>query len=202
MARTSDTRKNVRVIASQLSEKGVPLSSRGIREVLGGGSLSTITDELRRIQAEALLAETRGAVSWAPVDTRPHPFSDSLTEETDPGITRALVAMSEDIAHLTSELTNIREELSNIRKSNEEQLALAYTRYEAVQRHALMQVEAARRDSIGLREGLGNAKMDGQLREDAYRGKAQALRDENAGLKAKLELLEELLVQSQAKGDR
>jgi cell division protein FtsB len=199
------------LLAAELLAKGEIPSSRKIRDMLGEGSLSTITDELKQWEAEqrvarkATVAQSLGLLpdgenlpSTQEEEQRNEPLElpSSSTESgvsMDPAWGARVVA---ELERNNKELANLRAELATLRASHDQQLRLAYERFEAVQRHALLQVDEARRDAADLREKLSNARLDAQVKEDAVKAKSQKLRDENAVLTAKVEVLEELLVKN------
>ncbi len=210
MGRVSDTRARVRAIADEMAAAGQSISSRKVLEVLGAGSLSTITDELkswsatraRRLAPQCLVVPADGvapppppvsavsALASAPLPSTPSPgasLGSGPAEKPEPLLPGPAAVTQGEVRALFEELRLIREELAAIRKENEEQLAKAYQRYEAVQRRAMEQIDEARQVAAELKEKLQMASMDAQLREDAQRGKAQMLRDENVRLATKLE---------------
>jgi hypothetical protein len=198
MARSSDTRERVRAIANNLANSGQLVSSRKVRQMLGAGSLSTITDELAKWEAERASGGALAEGSPSPLK-RPQIAPDHkanapmpiLQEDALANLTALLQTMAVDVAKLSVELSLVREELISSRQAHDEQLAIAYQRYEAVQRHAMTQIDDARQVAAELRQKLNVVSMDTQTREDAQRGKAQALREENVRLVAKIEFMEE-----------
>lgn len=202
MARSSDTRDKVRAAAAAMLTAGEVISSRGILKKLGAGSLTTITDELSKWEAERT-ATTASAGTPLVADVgvlAPSPERTAL-----PGLSPAadllapfdevfskMQAMADLLSKMSTELSEVKDELSEVRKANEEQLKIAYQRYEAVQRHALLQIDDSRQATADLRQKLSLAVRDAETREDAQRGKAQALREENVRLLGRLEVFEEL----------
>jgi len=207
MARVSETRTRVREIARTLSDAGQEVSSLKILDILGSGSLSTITDELKKMEAERTASSayehppTAGAIPQQVAPPSPAPAVTAAPPITAENLAEALQAAAapflETIEKLYSEVTELRVELSSVRSSNAEQLALAYQRYEAVQRHAMLQIDEARQTAAELRHRLATVTADVEAREDAQRNKMQLLRDENVRLKAKVEVLQGLNVERQ-----
>lgn len=204
MARTSETRKKVRAAALELIAKRRPVTSRNVRELLGAGSFATITDELGKWEAEQLKAgETLTASAHQPLSRHPQSvdpveYEASTSSHTAGGgleaPNAAIAAVSTDIlaqlAGLRVQLEAVSVELASSRKSNEEQLALAYQRYEGVQRHAMVQIDEARQLAAELRQRLAFVTKDFETREDANRGKMQSLREENVRLRERNEVLQ------------
>lgn len=179
----TETRTKTRIAIGELLARGVVPSARKVRELLGEGSLSTISDEIRRMSAEQkfdtnlLPAQSPEAVALGmPTCNNRHRLM--LPPDT-PSVTDALAAM-------TCTLNDMRAELAALRKSSEGELKVAYHRYEAVQRQAMLQVDAARIESAELRERLRSFAVDSQTREDALKGMAQQMRDENQRLLGRL----------------
>jgi hypothetical protein len=187
MGRKSETRERVRELADELASQGVVPSSRKILEMLGKGSLSTITDELELWQlGPAPRPTSLKQPAAAPPIATPElgalaPMLEHLTSQT-----AKLLANNEQMAE---ELSAIRDELAQLKKTHEEQLATAYMRYEAVQRHALLQVDEARQNTGQLRERVSSLSLELDTREMAHSGKLQAVREENARLRGMLEAL-------------
>lgn len=206
MARTSDTRKKVRAAALELIGNGTPVTSRKVRELMGAGSFATITDELKKWETERLRADGTPAASVRqPLTGRPQSLEDleehgandalSQTDRSDlEAPPAAIAALSTELlgqlAGLRVQLEAVIAELALTRKSNEEQLAIAYQRYEGVQRHAMVQIDEARQLAAELRQRLALVTKDFETREDAQRGKIQSLRDENVRLRERNEILQ------------
>jgi hypothetical protein len=185
MGRKSETRERVRQVAEELAAQGIVPTSRKLLELLGKGSLSTITDELelwQRGPASANRPEKAGALELPPPAAE---FGGAfpLLELQGRQIAQLLVNNEKT----TNELEAIRIELISLRKTHEEQLAIAYNRYEAVQRHALLQVDEARQNAAQLRERVKQLTSELDTREMAHSGKLQSVREENARLRGMLE---------------
>lgn len=206
------TRERVREVAEQFLASGQKISSRAICEITKG-SLTTVTDELSKWQAEREASLAKGnsgssaneslvprveresaasaaAVAPEPAPPGPQPFSN--------GLAAAIQAMATEMATLSGLVAALKDELFNTRESNATELARAYERYEAVQRHALVQADDARVAAGELRAKLKSVTLDFETREDAQRGKTQALREENASLRAKIEMFEQFAKKSSA----
>lgn len=187
MGRKSETRERVRELADELAKEGIVPSSRKILEMLGKGSLSTITDELELWQRgpnptpPPLDASPRSAVPEAAgADMGPlTPLLELLTARLEQVLTNSEM--------MAKELSTIRSELTELKRTHQEQLDIAYKRYEAVQRHALLQVDEARQNSGQLRERVKSLSAELDTRETAHSGKLQAVREENARLRGMLE---------------
>jgi signal transduction histidine kinase len=197
MARTSDTRTRVRELAASYLARGVTPTSRQIRDDLGKGSLSTITEELKTYFDERSYSQ-KGNVG-AVVANQPGIATHGLRPQEALGAfdqsSRGAPAADADnvLESLPQALKSISEEIAETRKTYTEQLALAYTRYESVQRQAMLQIDSARHEASELRAKLASFSMDAQMREDALRGKANMLTEQNAVLRGKVEALERLL---------
>lgn len=186
MARKSDTREKVRVLAEELVAKGIVPSSRKILEMLGNkGSLTTITDELANWE--------RARNGDANPASEP-PVQASTAEKEIPVLAALLERLTAQITLLTSnnestsqQLEMIRAELVDLKRTHAEQLSVAYQRYEAVQRHALLQIDEARQSASLLREKVKALSLELDTREMAHSGKLQAAREENARLRGRLE---------------
>jgi hypothetical protein len=202
MARISDTRARVRAIAEELTAADKPVSARQVLALLGKGSLSTITDELRIWENSRLSAEKLRPLGGpvqppvpahheasAPMEVPPAPHQFSVVGGPAGEILGILRGIAETMSGLQLELALVREEFATSEKTHQAQLAKAYERYESVQRHVMVQLDETRQVAANLRQKLQTTEMDAQLREDAQRGKAQSLRDENARLIARLEIL-------------
>jgi FtsZ-binding cell division protein ZapB len=182
MPKTTATRLKTQQIATQLRAEGVQPTTRNVRSRLGTGSFSTIADELARMQATSASIPAQQTPSLAndrpTLPVVPVPAGGVQSE----GMKDVLGA----IADLSHELGAVRAELAAQRADAVLQLREAYARYEAVQRQALLQVDAARVETSELRERIRQMSLDAQCREDALRGKAQQLREENQQLKNRI----------------
>lgn len=190
MGRKSETRERVREIADDLARQGIVPSSRKILELLGKGSLSTITDELEAWQRGpvSLPGAAAPAVTAADEDDKTATQGATGTAILDllSGRLAELLAIAEKTQQ---ELALVRAELGDLRTSHQEQLDTAYKRYEAVQRHALLQVDEARQTTAQLRERVKTLTSELDTREMAHSGKLQAAREENARLRGMLEAM-------------
>ena len=178
MPRETDTRSRTAAAAAELEQQGIRPSSRKVRNILGTGSLSTIRSELVKL-GYAEEESSPGKADSPEADPSAEPPALPLAAP-DPRVADALEAV-------LAELRLLREELTATRANAEVQLNRAYERYESVQKHALMQVEAARQEVSVMREKMANMSVDAQVREDALRGMNQKLRDENQRLQGQLE---------------
>lgn len=185
MPRETDTRSRTAAVAAELEQQGIRPSSRKVRKILGTGSLSTIRSELVKLgYAEEEPASAGDMAAGDAVAGQASPVPGQAAAAPDPRVADALEAMA-------AEMRLLREELASVRANSELQMNRAYERYESVQKHSLMQVEAARQEVSALREKMANMSMDAQVREDALRGKAQMLRDENQRLQGQLDTLQQ-----------
>jgi hypothetical protein len=188
MGRKSETRERVREIADDLAGQGIVPSSRKILELLGKGSLTTIQDELEAWQRGPKLSHDAAA---PPVATADEDDKTDMPGATGTAILELLTSRLAELLSITEktneELTLVRAELGDLKKTHQEQLDTAYKRYEAVQRHALLQVDEARQNAAQLRERVKTLTSELDTREMAHSGKLQAVREENARLRGMLE---------------
>lgn len=184
-----DTRARTRQAAHELLARGEEPTVRKVRQIIGGGSFSTISDELEKITAE----KSEEPVQAPNSSTSPQPFTGTpplgYAPPDNTEVLSELSRLSGLVVKLTSELARVHEEMAELRRSSEEQLKVAYERYGAVQKQALMQIDAARMDSAELREKLRNMSGDAQLREDAQKSRAQHFQNENQKLLGRIEEL-------------
>ena len=186
MARTSDTRDLARAAAQKIIDAGGKPTSRQIREILGVGSFTTIKEVLRDMGQDIAQEPVVGPY---PAGHIPPPPRDAAAAEESGAYGKADGLPAFKTTEILLSLAEIKKELVSLRLSHEQQLAIAYERYEAVQRHALGQVDEARSATAQLRQAMAQLSNDVQMREDAQRSKAQALREENAVLRTKIEFL-------------
>lgn len=187
MPKATDTREKTRAAHALFVARGETPSARQILRHIGGGSLSTITDELAKI----------GNASAVPAlpSPSPTPTPEALPAEarTAPEIPVAIVHelanMTAAMRQLVESLGAVQAEVQELRNGGTEQLRVAYERYEAVQRLALQQVDLARQEARDYKARLAALSMDYETREDAMRGRAQQLRDENQRLLGRIEEL-------------
>ena len=191
MPKLTETRAKTRVAVGELLARGVTPSARKVRELLGGGSLSTISGEMR-----SMSAEQNFNTSSAPPQSPFAPSSSTLASQNSEclklpadttNVAEALAAMAKTLTEMRAEMWA---ELAELRKNSEGDLRVAYHRYEAVQRQAMLQVDAARLESAELRERLRTFAFDAQTREDALKGMVQQMRDENQRLLGRIEELQ------------
>ena len=182
MAKSTDTRARTKEAAAALLAQGVRPTARKVLKMLGTGSLSTISSELTLL-------------GYGPPDEGAahagEPGSEHPSKAPTPALPPAAISaeLPTLLARMADELTRLREEMAAQRISSEQQLAQAYSRYEAVQRQAMLQIDAARQEATELRERVRNAGLDAEVRESALRGQNQRLREENQQLRQKLEAM-------------
>lgn len=104
----------------------------------------------------------------------------------------ALAEIQAVLRQLTVAVESLQVELGELRLTSAEQLRKAYERYEAVQHLALQQVDMARQEARELKARLATVGLDAATREDAMRGRAQQLREENQRLLGRIEELSRL----------
>jgi hypothetical protein len=178
--KVTDTRGKTREVYARLTANGEVPSARQVLRLLGTGSLSTISDELAKLTAASPVEPPASTIREPELEERP-----PLPIE----ISRELASLQGELARVTESLTTISSTLEAMSKTSEEQLRIAYERYEAVQRMALQQVDLARQEAREAKARLASLSLDSETREDAMRGKAQHLRDENQKLIGRVEEL-------------
>lgn len=196
MARTTDTRAQVRALADQLHAAGTIPTPTVIREMLGTGSPNTIVDELRKWSQQ----KNSGAAKSKPLSEPSNSTAQALervgASEASELIRKAALVASElaatvaPLEALASALSGMPRRFDELVKQVEDHLAKqdsdrkwmqaeldkAYQRYEAVQRHTLMQISAARDETAELRAKLKEMDSGTYSRELAYKRQTDELR--------------------------
>lgn len=182
MTQPTDTRAKTREAYKMFVARGEHPSARQILRFIGSGSLSTISDELSKIGANARLEPVSAPAADGPK-------LPPVEANNPPDVSLELARLRESLAQLAQTMGAIQTELSDLRISSKEQLAVAYERYESVQRMALQQVDIARQEARDYKTRLATVSLDAETREDAMRGRSQQLREENQRLIGRIEEL-------------
>lgn len=175
------TRERTREAHAILVARGETPSAGQIMEMLGGGSLVIISEELAKIGASPSGARAPSSPPAPPTQT---PRGDCPVE-----VARELSSLREIMAKLSESTADLQSQMREMRSEASEQLRVAYERFEAVQRLALQQVDLARQEARDLKTRLATISLDFETREDAMRGRSQQLRDENQRLLGRIEEL-------------
>jgi len=176
MARTNDTRARVRALAEEFSARGEEPSPTVILRILGRGSASTVVDELRRwreetakpSEAPVALSHQSDAVSASPID-------------------EALPRVAELLEPLTEAISRLTQRLDEQERSYAAQLALAYDRFTAVQKMAMVAIDEAREQTRFWKQEAERAKLESSAQVDTYR---DAMRSAQGEARRLAELLE------------
>lgn len=190
MARVTDTRAQVRILAQKIADEGGIPTPTVIRQMLGRGSQTTIVDELKRWsgarakpappgQETATVMERLGLREVATLLEQ----ATAQAEQQRTFLVQAgdLLKASERLPLLVAEMTvkfsSLEKQLLGDREWMHKELELMNTRFEAMQRRALLQIEEAREESVhwrgkykGLQDefGVWRTTMDrrnGQLQD-------------------------------------
>jgi hypothetical protein len=173
MARISDTRARVRALAEQYAARGEEPSPTAIRRALGRGSASTVVDELRRWREDTA----------KPAPPQP-PAPSPATHPTAAEVPSALAALLQPL-HYAIEALGRRIEEQDQRHAV--QTALAYERFAAVQKMAMVAIDEAREQTRFWKQEAERAKLDAETRADTYR---DAMRSAQAEARRLTELLD------------
>ena len=163
MGRTSDTRARVRALAVVWTREGRELTPTLVREALGGGSSTTIVDELRRFREDALAqaildpgtaAADEGMThsgAEAPAQA-PAPTSNCAGEpgEQPVGLIEA-AALKASVDALTAELSK------------------AMARFDAMQKRMLREIDEARETARYWKDVADKAQAENRSQLESYR---------------------------------
>lgn len=197
-----------------LEREGAPITVRAVRARAGGGSFSTVSAFLRARRtgaappspqryapvhkAEPALAPLNSEGGETDIAAHPRaevppahsarraqagalePTHGANGDAAGSGDVRELI---EQLARAVQALGN---ELAQLRQSHAAQLALAYERYESVQKYALKEVDAARERAQDAQRSLRDAQANVRTREDAFMQQAMKLREELAFARGQL----------------
>lgn len=165
MSRTSQTRSRVRELAEELSLKGEEPTPTVILRLLGKGSPNTVVDELRK---------------WREENARPTQHADYLPRRTetatsshpDPSLLREL------LEPVTAAIQALTQRLDEQDKSYAAQLALAYDRFTAVQKMAMVAIDEAREQARFWKQEAERVKLETAVQADTYRDAMKAAQAE------------------------
>lgn len=91
-----------------------------------------------------------------------------------------------EIGRLAGAVAALASELGRLREAQAAELALAYERYESVQKYALREVDAARERAQDAQRALRELQAGIRTREDAFVQQATRLREELAFARGEL----------------
>jgi len=159
MARTNDTRSRVRELAAELASQGQEPSPTVIMRMLGRGSPNTIVDELRRWKEETAIDAQRA--SSVPAAT-PSAKGDDTATSTLSQLRQLLEPLSNAVQHLS-------QRIDEQEKAHAAQVALAYDRFTAVQKMAMVAIDEAREQTRFWKQEAERAKFEASAQADSYR---------------------------------
>lgn len=166
MARTTDTRARVRALAEQLAASGEEPSPTVIRRMLGRGSLETVVDELRRWREDT--APIAQPSHGEPANAAP----DLATPAHRPsGLAELLLPLQQAIESLNQRIAD-----QDVRHAAE--TALAYERFAAVQKMAMVAIDEAREQARFWKQEAERVRLDAETRADTYRDAMRAAQAE------------------------
>lgn len=205
MARTTDTRAQVRAAADKLAAAGTTPTPTLVKGLLGKGSNTTIVDELRKWTQER-------AAPGSESGTEPGVATPAALERLGASEAAALVAsasqaakeLEESLAHVSEAITQIAtypETLSKVHEAvarlvsaheslqadHSAELEKAYKRYESVQRFMMNQVAQTREELVAERARHKEFSDSAQARESALTKQVTELRDQVQLLRGRLE---------------
>lgn len=161
MARKSNTRTKVRELAEQLHAAGEPVTPTKIRQLLGTGSPNTIVSELKAWRSQQELKAAENISTPSATENNAETYFKEISAQLI-NITKTNEALARSVTELATQLENNKSWLSS-------ELDKAYERYEAVQHHALLQVDAARDHARFLKEQLEHTKAEFEIRESSLK---------------------------------
>jgi hypothetical protein len=177
MARTNDTRARVRELAEELAANGQEPTPTVIMRLLGKGSPNTIVDELRKWREES----TKSVSSQnTQAETR-----TSAPEENAQTSLSLLEHLIEPLARAIDGLSHRIEEQD---KAHTAQMDLAYERFTAVQKMAMVAIDEAREQSRFWKQEAERAKLEAAVQADTYRDAMRSAQGEARRLAELLQL--------------
>lgn len=175
MARTTDTRARVRELAEELISKGEEPTPTIILRMLGRGSPNTIVDELRRWR------ETT-AKSLQPAT---HEAAAAIAEHSE---VSTLPRLLELLTPLTTAIEGLTRRVDEQDKAHAAETALAYERFHAVQKMAMVAIDEAREQTRFWKQEAERAKLDSAVQVDTYRDAMRSAQGEARRLAELLQL--------------
>jgi hypothetical protein len=192
MARPGARRRIEQALAA-LQAEGRPATVRALRERAGGGSFSTVLAVLRTEaqRAAATYAPVHKAAGAMPVSSRVRPPDAPADAPAAPAVAAEptppeLSRVHAQLERLTAEMQGLGDELRALRQAHAAELALAYERYESVQKYALREVDSARERAQDAQRALRELQAGIRTREDVFLQQAARLREELAFVRGEL----------------
>jgi hypothetical protein len=207
-------RARIEQALAALQSEGRPATVRALRERAGEGSFSTVlavlrASRLRERTAYAPVHKDPVATVAPPLAAATDPPGDAFTLPSGPGAAAAaepvqpagvraasaLVAASAsgELSHvhaaleqLSADVVALSDELRASRQAHAAELALAYERYESVQKYALREVDSARERAQDAQRALRELQAGIRTREDVFLQQAARLREELAFVRGEL----------------
>lgn len=200
MARQTQTRFLVRKYAQQIHEQGGTPTLAMLKRMLGNkGSPNTILDELRKWQEDtgakgasekpASVATPAGPPAPAFGGVDPAEMASLAAQLREAGTAlRAAQMLPELVQSLTGQFDALAQKMTADRDWMQKELELMNSRFEAVQRRALLQIDEARGEASRWREKHQQLQSEFGTWKETNRQRSQKLMDENAWLRGKLGL--------------
>lgn len=195
MARPGARRRIEQALAA-LQAEGRPATVRALRERAGGGSFSTVLAVLRTEaqRAAAAYAPVHKAAGAMPVSSRAPPLDAPADAPATPAVPAVaaeptppeLSRVHAQLERLAAEMQGLGDELRALRQAHAAELALAYERYESVQKYALREVDSARERTQDAQRALRELQAGIRTREDVFLQQAARLREELAFVRGEL----------------
>ena len=161
MARITNTRELVRKTADALAAEGVKPSFSLVRERIGAGSPNTIVDELKRWNA----SRTEGAVApsgSAALEATHPPVRDQERRAANPGEDNGAI---DELLGRIEKLCKTVERLDAMTES----AVKAITRFDDMQKRALLLVDEARGRGRYWEEEARRLRTESREKEESYR---------------------------------
>jgi chromosome segregation ATPase len=171
------TIESVSKSVSELDAEKKPITTRAVRDKLGGGSLKKISDLMKECRSETVLSETSIAMFNEDIQE----CSSKLTRHMEELVQKTIVKSSQRKSNLLEDHEEALNEIGILEKRLQDSQTLNEDKDETIRRQQA--------EITVLKESLKNAHEEKEKHRDQYQAKLEDLTREAAYFKGQFELL-------------